>query len=304
VYQSLLDLIGNTPLLTLSRISPNPDVKVLAKAEWFNPGGSIKDRPILNIVNDGESKGILKKGKTILDASSGNAGISYAMIGAAKGYPVKLCVPGNISLAGRRVLQILGADVVFTEPVKGSDGAILKARELQAASPDKYFYGDQYSNDANWKAHYLTTGPEILQQTEGRVTHFVAGVGTSGTLRGVGRRLKERNPKVKLVEVQPSSPLHGIDGLKHMDSSIVPRIYDPSLADERIGVETEDAQKMVRRMAREYGILVGTSSGANLFGALEVAAKIKEGTVVTVLPDSATRYLFDSYWAEFIGPER
>ncbi len=295
--RSVLDLIGNTPLLSLSKLSPTRGVKVLAKAEWFNPGGSIKDRPILRIVREAQKKGLLR-GKTILDATSGNAGISYAMIGASKGYPVHLCVPANVSEATKRILLGFGARLTTTSALQGSDGAILKARELYRSSPEKYFYGDQYNNDANWKAHYLTTGAEIIQQTEGALTHFVAGTGTSGTLMGVGRRLRKRNPKIKLIEVQPSSPVHGIDGLKHMESSIVPSIYDPGFADERMVVETEEAQNLVRRVAREEGVLLGTSSGANLVAVLRVAEKLNHGKVVTVLPDSSVRYLFESYWNE------
>lgn len=295
--RSVLDLIGNTPLLSLSKLSRKGGVKILAKAEWFNPGGSIKDRPILRIVRDAEKKGLIR-GKTILDATSGNAGISYAMIGAAKGYSIQLCVPANVSETTKRILLAFGAHLNITSALQGSDGAILKARELYQSSPEKYFYGDQYSNDANWKAHYLTTGAEIIEQTEGEVTHFVAGTGTSGTLMGVGRRLRRHNPNVKLIEVQPSSPVHGIDGLKHMESSIVPSIYDPGFADEKMIVETEEAQDLVRRVARGGGILLGTSSGANLVAALRIAEKLNHGKVVTVLPDRSDRYLFESYWNE------
>ncbi len=297
VSRSVLDLIGNTPLLSLSKLSPKREVKILGKAEWFNPGGSIKDRPVLRIVREAEKKGLLR-GKTILDASSGNAGISYAMIGASKGYPVHLCVPANVSETTKRILVAFGARLTTTSALQGSDGAILKARELYQSNPEKYFYGDQYSNEANWKAHYITTGAEIIEQTVGALTHFVAGTGTSGTLMGVGRRLRKRIPKIRITEVQPSSPVHGIDGLKHMESSIVPSIYDPNLADERMVVETEEAQDLVREVAREEGILLGTSSGANLVAALRVAEKLREGKIVTVLPDSSVRYLFESYWSE------
>ncbi len=295
--RSVLDLIGNTPLLSLSKLSPRRGVKILGKAEWFNPGGSIKDRPVLRIVRDAEKKGLLR-GKTILDATSGNAGISYAMIGASKGYPVHLCVPANVSEATKRILLAFGARLTTTSALQGSDGAILKARELNQSKQEKYFYGDQYSNEANWKAHYITTGAEIIEQTKGALTHFVAGTGTSGTLMGVGRRLRKLNPKIRLVEVQPSSPVHGIDGLKHMESSIVPSIYDPSFADEKIVVETEEAQDLVRRVAREDGILLGTSSGANLVAALRIAEKLRVGKIVTVLPDSSVRYLSEPYWNE------
>lgn len=295
VSRSVLDLIGNTPLLSLSKLSPKREVKILGKAEWFNPGGSIKDRPVLKIISEAEKRGLLR-GKTILDATSGNAGISYAMIGASKGYPVHLCVPANVSEVTKRIMLAFGARLTATSALQGSDGAILKARELYQSNPERYFYGDQYSNEANWKAHNITTGAEIIEQTEGALTHFVAGTGTSGTLMGVGRRLRKRNPKIRLVEVQPSSPVHGIDGLKHMESSIIPSIYDPDFADEKMVVETEEAQDLVRRVAREEGILLGTSSGANLVAALRIAEKLSEGKVVTVLPDSAVRYLSESYW--------
>jgi len=238
------------------------------------------------------------KSKTILDATSGNAGIAYAMIAAVKGYRVVLCMPANASQERKTLLAALGAHVILTDPLEGSDGAIRKARELYQADPDRYFYGDQYSNEANWRAHYETTGPEIIRQTAGRVTHFVAALGTAGTMMGVGRRLKEYNPRVKVVEVQPSSPLHGIEGLKHMPSSIQPPIYDPGFADISLTVETEEAQQMTLRLAAEEGLMVGTSSGANVAAALRLAEELREGVIVTVLPDGASRYLSEPYWRE------
>jgi len=292
-------LIGNTPLIPLQRVRPkNERVRIFAKAEWYNPGGSVKDRPVLWIIRDGERRGLLTKSKTILDATSGNAGIAYAMIAAVKGYRVVLCMPANASQERKTLLAALGAHVILTDPLEGSDGAIRKARELYQADPDRYFYGDQYSNEANWRAHYETTGPEIIRQTAGRVTHFVAALGTAGTMMGVGRRLKEYNPRVKVVEVQPSSPLHGIEGLKHMPSSIQPPIYDPGFADISLTVETEEAQQMTLRLAAEEGLMVGTSSGANVAAALRLAEELREGVIVTVLPDGASRYLSEPYWRE------
>ncbi len=302
--RSILELIGKTPLLSLSRLVPgNDNARLLVKAEWLNPGGSIKDRPILRIVEEGERKGLLRDGRTILDATSGNAGISYTLIGAVKNYPVELSIPSNVSVERRSILEALGARLILTDPLQGSDGAIRKARELYRASPEKYFYGDQYSNEANWKAHYHTTGSEIIEQTGGKITHFVVGVGTSGTMMGVGRRLREFNPKIEIIEVQPSIPLHGIEGLKHMESSIRPSIYDPDFADRRLMVETEEAQRMVTRLASQEGILVGTSSGANLAAALKILPELEEGVVVTVFPDRGERYLSESYWSGNRDPQ-
>jgi cysteine synthase B len=296
-------LIGNTPLIPLQRVRPkNERVRIFAKAEWYNPGGSVKDRPVLWIIRDGERRGLLTRNKTILDATSGNAGIAYAMIAAVKGYRVVLCMPANASQERKTLLAALGAHVILTDPLEGSDGAIRKARELYEADPKSYFYGDQYSNEANWRAHYETTGPEIIRQTAGRVTHFVAALGTAGTMMGVGRRLKEYNPRVKVVEVQPSSPLHGIEGLKHMPSSIQPPIYDPGFADISLTVETEEAQRMTLRLAAEEGLMVGTSSGANVAAALRLAEELREGVIVTVLPDGASRYLSEPYWRERTCP--
>lgn len=297
--ENALQLIGNTPLLRLRALEPpGRRVRILAKAEWYNPGGSIKDRPVLRIIEEAERRGELGPGKVVLDASSGNAGIAYAMISAIKGYRAKIVIPSNVSASKIRVLRALGAELVLSDPLEGSDGAIRLARRLYEENPRLYFYGDQYSNEANWRAHYETTGHEILAQTGGKLTHFVAGVGTSGTLMGVGRRLKEHDRSIKLVEVQPQEPLHGIEGLKHMASSEVPKIYDASFADVKIEVSTGEAQGMVKRVARHEGLLVGTSSGANLAAALRLAGELEEGTIVTVLPDGAAHYLEERYWEE------
>lgn len=301
VAPQLLSLIGNTPLLRLRRLEPRQGVLIFAKAEWYNPGGSVKDRPVFRIISEAERQGLLTRDKVILDASSGNAGIAYALIGAAKGYRVKLVIPSNASEAKRRILRALGAEVVLSDPLEGSDGAIKLARQLYEAEPKRYFYGDQYSNEANWRAHYDGTGPEMISQTGGKLTHFIAGVGTSGTLMGVGRRLKQHDRAIRLVEVQPSEPLHGIEGLKHMSSSLRPAIYDPSLADRVLQVSTKEAQAMVRRLAREEGLLVGTSSGANVAAALRVASELSSGVLVTVLPDAAHHYLHERYWEEPYG---
>ncbi len=296
---SIIDLIGNTPLLRLRRITPaDTRVEVYAKAEWYNPGGSVKDRPALNMILDGERTGRLTEGKTILDATSGNTGIAYAMIGAACGYPVTLCLPLNANEERKRLLRAFGAELVLTDPRLSSDGAILKARELYAQSPDTYFYPDQYNNDANWRAHYETTGPEIWRQTDGRVTHFVTGLGTSGTFMGVGRFMRDYHPKVKLISMQPDSPFHGLEGLKHMETAIVPGIYDAGLADSSIEVGTEEAHAMVKRLARDEGVLVGISSAANLIAALKVAEELDEGVVVTIFCDNGDRYLSERFWEE------
>jgi S-sulfo-L-cysteine synthase (O-acetyl-L-serine-dependent) len=302
-----LERVGNTPLVRLGRISASvPGAQILGKAEWANPGGSVKDRPALNIVLEAERKGRLA-GRTLLDATSGNTGIAYAMIGAARGFPVKLCMPANVSLERKRILKAYGAEILFTDPNDGSDGAIRKAQELAASDPDKYFYADQYSNDANWGAHYQTTANEIWEQTEGRITHFVATLGTSGTFMGCTRRLRELNPGVKCISLQPDSPFHGLEGLKHMATAIVPRIYDPSLADEDHGISTEAAYAMMKRLAREEGLLVGISSGAAVVGALELAQRLEnsgwieehgEAVIVTILCDSADKYLSERLWEE------
>lgn len=303
-----LERVGNTPLVRLEKISADiPGVQLLGKAEWVNPGGSVKDRPAFSIVQEAERTGQLRPGRTLLDATSGNTGIAYAMIGAARGFVVKLCVPSNVSVERKRVLQAYGAEIVFTDPNDGSDGAIRKAQELYAADPNKYFYADQYSNDANWRAHYHTTANEIWMQTEGRVTHFVATLGTSGTFMGCTRRLRELNPKIQCISLQPDSPFHGLEGLKHMATAIVPKIYDPSLADEDLGISTEAAYAMLKRLARREGLLVGISSGAAVVGALDVAKRLQESdwiekhgeaVIVTMLCDSADKYLSERLWEE------
>ena len=294
---TVLDLIGNTPLLRLRRFESGlQNVELYGKAEWFNPGGSVKDRPAANMVNEGWRSGALRPGKTLLDATSGNTGIAYAMIGASQGFPVRLCVPSNVTIERKRLLHAYGADLIFTDPMEGSDGAIMEARKQVAANPDAYFYPDQYNNNANWGAHYETTGPEILAQTEGRITHFVAGLGTSGTFMGTGRRLREVDPTIQLISFQPDSPLHGLEGLKHMETAIVPGIYDPSLADEDMRVSTEDAYTMVRRLAREEGLLVGISGGAALAAALKVARSVRNAVIVTIFPDSADKYMSERFW--------
>lgn len=296
----ILAEIGDTPLLRLRRIKPSSSsVEIYAKAEWFNPSGSVKDRAIYRIIREGEKFGELTKKKTILDATSGNAGISYAMIGAALGYKVHLTLPLNANIERKRTLQALGARLTLTNPLEGSDGAILKARELAEKNPDVYFYGDQYNNPANWRAHYETTGLEIIKQTDGKITHFVSGTGTGGTIMGAGRKLKEYSSQIKVTAVEPDSPLHGIEGLKHMSSSIVPGIYDQKFADNTIQVATEEAQKMVIRLAREEGLLVGPSSGAAIVGVLRLAAKLQKGLLVAILPDGAEKYLSERFWEEF-----
>jgi len=298
---NLKERIGNTPLLRLERVTSGlKDVQVLAKAEWANPGGSVKDRAASNIVAEALRGGRLGKGKTLLDSTSGNTGIAYAMLGAAYGIPITLCMPSNVSEERKRILHAYGATIVYTDPGEGADGAIRKARELAAAEPEKYTYVDQYSNDANWRAHYANgTADEIWRQTEGRVTHFVAILGTSGTFVGTSRRLKELNPEIRCISLQPDSPFHGIEGTKHMETSIVPKIYDASIADAELGIETEVAQAMVRRLAREEGLLVGVSVAAALVGAFEVARDAKPGSVVvTIFPDSGDKYLSEHFWDE------
>ncbi len=296
----LLSRIGNTPLIRLNRITRNlpKTVEVFGKAEWFNPGGSVKDRAALNMILQGERSGNLGPGKIILDATSGNTGIAYAMIGAVRGYRVRLCISSNVSAERKKILGSYGAELIFTDPAEASDGAIRKARELYAAEPYLYFYPDQYNNDANWQAHFATTGPEIYEQTRGKVTHFLAGLGTSGTFTGVGRRLKQLNPSIELIAVQPDSGFHGLEGLKHMASAIVPGIYDPKLADRHMSVRTEEAHEMVRTLAREEGLLVGVSSGAATACALRVASELSSGVVVVIFPDSGDKYLSNDFWNE------
>ena len=290
--ESILDVIGRTPLLRLRLFDDEcPSVAVYAKAEFMNPGGSVKDRPALRMIEDGERSGALDHTRTILDSTSGNTGIAYAMIGAAKGYRVRLVMPGNVSEERKALVLAFGAEIVYSDPLEGSDGAILLARSLYGADPGAYFMPDQYNNDANWRAHYETTGPEIWEQSQGAVTHFVAGLGTSGTFVGVSRRLKEYDPNVRCVSVQPAEPWHGLEGLKHMATAIVPGIYDPTIADEEIGVETEPAYEVARELARTEGILAGHSSGAALWAVREVARRVDQGVIVTVLADGGDRYI-------------
>ncbi|HEX5942142.1 MAG TPA: cysteine synthase family protein [Anaerolineales bacterium] len=308
VYQSDLDSaedltahVGNTPLLPLRRVGRelSPQVKVFAKAEWFNPGGSVKDRPALNIIRTALANGDLGNGKRLLDSTSGNMGISYATFGATLGIPITLAVPASASSERIAILRALGAELILTDPTEGSDGAILTARQLTAEKPEVYWYANQYNNDANWQAHYRSTGPEILCQTDERVTHFVAGLGTSGTLIGTGRYLREQLPNVKIIGFQPDASFHGLEGLKHMPTAIKPGIFDPSFADETREIRTEDAHEMVLRLAREEGLFVGISSGAAAVAALRLATELQEGIVVTLFPDAGYKYLSDkSLWAE------
>jgi cysteine synthase B len=301
--EPLLATIGNTPLLRLEELSSVfPDIEILAKAEYFNPGGSVKDRAALNMVLDGERSGKLNHNRVILDATSGNTGIAYAMIAANRGYRVKLCLPHNASEERKRILKAYGAQMEFSDPAEGSDGAIRLCRQIYMADPDLYFYPDQYNNPANWKAHFEHTGPEIIAQTGGRITHFVTAMGTSGTFMGVSRRLRRDVPDVKCYSAQPSSGFHGLEGLKHMPTAIVPGIYDETVADANFWIETEDAYRMVRRLAREQGLLVGISSGCNVHAATLLAAQLAErgepATIVTMLCDSAEKYLSEEFWNE------
>lgn len=292
---SLEDTIGNTPLLALRRVTAglSPRVQVLAKAEWFNPGGSIKDRPAINILRTALAEGRLKSGMRLLDSTSGNMGIAYATLGASLGIPVTLALPANASAERIVVLRALGAELVLTDPLEGSDGAIRVARQMALEQPGLYYYANQYDNPANWMAHYNTTGPEIIQQTDGCITHFVAGLGTSGTLTGVGRYLRQYNPAVQIIAGQPDSPFHGLEGLKHIPTAIQPAIFDPRLPDRTIEMQTEAAYEMVQRLAREEGLFVGISSGAAALSALQVASELEEGCVVTVFPDAGYKYLSD-----------
>ena len=297
-WHDLMSGIGNTPLLRLERIGELPrGVELYAKAEHLNPSGSVKDRAASAIIRDAAKSGALDAGKTILDATSGNTGIAYAMIAAARGLRVTLCLPASSNIERKRMLKIYGAQLIETDPLQGTDGAQRRARELAAEEPDKYFYADQYNNPNNWRAHYETTGPEIWEQTDGRVTHFLAGLGTSGTFVGTVRRLRELNPAIKAIAMQPDSPWHGLDGLKHLSTAIVPGIYDPELINETVTVRTEDAQKMTVRLAREEGLFVGVSSGANVLAALRLARELPDGSVVvTVLCDGGERYLSEDIW--------
>ena len=294
---SVLDLIGRTPLIRLRLLEKEcPGVEICAKVEGQNPGGSVKDRAAARMLAEGEKSGALRPGLTILDATSGTTGIAYAMIGAARGYKVKLCVPANASPERKLILKAFGAELLLTDPLESTDGAIREARRLKAEEPDRYFYPDQYNNDGNWMAHYDTTGPEIIEQTSGALTHFVAGLGTSGTFMGTARRLRQFNPAIKLISFQPATAFHGLEGLKHMESAIVPGIYDPKLADEDLRVESEDAFEMVRRLAREEGVMAGISSGAALAATLQVARRLDKGLIVTVFPDGAEKYLTEKFW--------
>jgi S-sulfo-L-cysteine synthase (O-acetyl-L-serine-dependent) len=302
--QSLLDRIGNTPLLRFDQLTSDlPGITLLGKAEWHNPGGSVKDRAAASIVAEGRRSGKLSPGKVLLDATSGNTGIAYAMLGAAEGFPVTLCMPQNVSAERKKILAAYGADIIYTDPGDGSDGAIRAARELAARHPDLYFYADQYSNDANWLAHYHGTANEIWQQTEGRITHFVTMLGTSGTFMGTTRRLKELNPTIRCISLQPDSSFHGIEGAKHMATAIVPKIYDPKLADENIDIATEDAYAMCRRIGRDCGLLLGISAGAGVFAGLKIAEDLdlkneQEAVIVTILCDSGEKYLSERFWTE------
>jgi cysteine synthase B len=302
----VLSLIGNTPLLRLRRIgSEFPGVQIYGKAEWENPGGSVKDRPALNIIREAERAGLMTQDKILVDSTSGNTGIAYAMICAAKGYRLRLCMPSNVSVERKRILHAYGAEIVYTDPMEGSDGALRKVRQMVAEDPELYFYGNQYDNPANWRAHYNSTGPEIFEQTGGGITHFVAGLGTSGTFVGTSRRLKELNAGIHCISFQPDSPFHGLEGLKHMATAMVPRIYDAELADEDFTVSTEQAYAMTRRLAREEGLLVGVSAGAAMVAALEVARQARssgpatgQAIIVTIFPDSGDKYLSERFWEE------
>ena len=293
---SVVENIGNTPLLRLTDPAIPPRVEVYAKLEFFNPGGSVKDRPARRMIEDGERDGLLEPGKVILDSTSGNTGIAYAMIGAAKGYRVKLAMPANVSRERKAILAAYGAEVVYTDPGELSDGAILEARKMYEADPDRYFKPDQYNNPANWQAHRDTTAPEIWQQTGGRVTHFVATIGTSGTVMGTGRGLKAFNPAVEVIAAEPAEPFHGIEGLKHMESSIVPGIYDEGFLDHKIPVDTEDAYDTALRLPVEQGVLVGQSAGGAYWAAIEVARQLEEGVVVTIFCDSGDKYMSTPMW--------
>jgi len=287
--------IGNTPLLPLNRLTEQlgKPVRILAKAEWFNPGGSVKDRPAWNILRRAIESGELTPPRRLLDATSGNMGISYATFGAALGIPVTLALPANASPERIAILRALGAELLLTDPLEGTDGAIQLARRLAAEHPQRYYYANQYDNPANWLAHYHTTGPEIYQQTGGSVTHFLAGLGTSGTLTGCGRFLRERDPAIQIIAIQPNSPFHGLEGLKHMATALKPGIYDPALPDRILEVSTEEAYAMVRRLGREEGLFVGISAGAAAAGALRLAEELESGTIVTVFPDAGYKYLSD-----------
>ena len=291
--------IGNTPLIELSKISEEfYPVKIFAKAEWFNQGGSVKDRAALNMIQEGIKAGKLTEDKTILDATSGNTGIAYAMLGAVFGFKVKLVLPQNAGPVFKQILKAYGAELIFSNPKYGSDGAIREAKRIFAENSDIYFFPDQYNNKANWQAHYNSTGPEIIKQTQGKITHFIAGLGTGGTFVGTSRRLKKFNPKIQVISFEPDSPLHGLEGLKHMETAIVPGIYDPELADFNLEINTEDAQDMVKKLARTEGLFVGVSAGAAALAAVKVAETISEGYIVTIFPDSGYKYFDQNFWSE------
>ncbi len=298
MHVGLDSMVGNTPLLPLRRVTAglSPQVQVLVKAEWFNPGGSIKDRPALNILRTALAAGHLPPGKRLLDSTSGNMGIAYATLGASLGVPVTLAIPANASPERLTILRALGAELILTDPLEGSDGAILAARQLAAEQPARYFYARQYDNPANWQAHYQSTGPEIVQQTGGAVTHFVAGLGTTGTLMGTGRALRDMVPGVKILAFQPDAPFHGLEGLKHLPTAIQPGIFDPTFADATLEVDTEAAHEMTLQLARQEGLFVGISSGAAAVAAIRVAAGLNAGTVVTVFPDAGYKYLSEKFW--------
>jgi cysteine synthase B len=294
----IVDLVGKTPMIDLSDLVRRPDVRLYAKAEQANPGGSVKDRPGLAMVQEALASGVLSPGKRILDATSGNTGIAYAWVGAALGIPVTLCLPANASPERKRILKAYGVELVLTDPMAGSDGAILEARRLAAEKPELYAYLDQYGNDENWRAHYRTTGPEIWEQTAGEVTHFITGLGTSGTFMGVARCLKKLDATVRVISVEPDGPFHGLEGMKHMQSAIVPAIYDPELADEARSCSTEEAHATVRRLARDAGLMVGVSAGCNVSAALALSREIERGVIVTMICDGADKYLSDRFWEE------
>lgn len=297
--QDVLSLIGNTPLLRLQRVGLEyPEVEFYAKAEWANPGGSVKDRPAMNIILEAERAGLMSKEKILIDSTSGNTGIAYAMICAARGYRAKLYMPGNVSVERKRILKAYGAEIVFTDPMEGSDGAIRQVRKIVEENPHRYFYANQYDNPANWRAHYNGTAPEIFSQTAGRVTHFVAGLGTSGTFMGTARRLKELNPNIRCISFQPDSPFHGLEGMKHMATAIVPGIYDPGVADDDLAISTEESYAMTLWLARHEGLLVGVSSGAAMVAALQIAKQLRRGVIVTIFPDSGDKYLSERFWDE------
>jgi len=290
--RTALELIGNTPLVKINNLTPDkPDIEIYAKLEWFNPGGSVKDRAALRMIEDAEKSGLLTPDKTIIDSTSGNTGVAYAMVGAVKGYRVELVMPANVTMERKRTISAYRAGIIYSDPLQGSDGARLLALERMKENPEKYYLPCQYDNASNWKAHYDTTGVEIYHQAEGRVTHFVAGIGTGGSLMGVGKRLKDYDPSIQVIAVEPDNPLHGIEGLKHMESSIVPGIYDESFPDSKVNVKTEDTYEMADRLAHMEGLFAGHSSGAAMLGALEVAKNIDSGVIVILFPDGGDRYL-------------